>query len=461
MAQRRGAKNKDGSSASQFVSIETERLLLGLLMERPINLQTCSLAERHFSTPTFRVLFRGLVSVAMESPERTIQPEVLYERVRTDTTYPLTLDDVLDCGQAAEGKVYTRALETLLIDLHGRRIIEGAIQQLKQQLTETETEPRELLALAFTHVEAELQSGDGQGLTELGAVVRELIPMVRDRAPGDHSGLRTGFDDIDHRLGGLPWGEVTVLGARPSAGKSSLAQQIEENVAWRGLRVLSVSPEMSRTQKGMRYLSRHSGVELMALRTGHMDVDQRSRVNEVQTPGGAIYVLDDGAITSSRMVAVAQRLASFGRLDLIVIDHLQFLAADDDVKGENRNTQIGYAMKNVKYIARKLDCPVLALSQLSRHSARSGGRPNLQDLRDSGDIEQDADTVVFLHRPSMFDDEEDPTLAEFIIGKARNGATGRPVRLNWTKETASFSTRTEEPPAKEAIVDESQGRLLA
>src|SRR5207237_2986871 len=249
-------------------------------------------------------------------------------------------------------------------------------------------------------------------------------------------GVPTGFPDLDRRVGGMPRGELTILASRPGMGKSALAHQVAARLGRRGLRVLLATPEMSAGQVAARVLAWSSDVALARLRFNTLHAAERDRLQAAAADlPTVVWLYDAGAQTTADIHAVARRTrAALGGLDLVIVDHLQYLA-DPTARNESRAIAVGRMTRSLKQLARASEAAVLVLSQLNREcESRDDKKPRLSDLKESGDIEQDADCVWLLFRPHYYDDGADPHAAELLVAKARNGQTGT-VALRWWGET--------------------------
>jgi replicative DNA helicase len=276
-----------------------------------------------------------------------------------------------------------------------------------------------------------------------------------DRLHTDGNGLRgiqTGFVDIDNRLSGLQKSDLIILAGRPSSGKTTFALDIARQAAVNhGAKVGIFSLEVSSQQLVDKMLAAQSNVNAWSLRTGKLsrqnDFDAiREGLDKLSK--APIHIDDQPGNTMLKMRSVARRLKSEKGLDLIVVDYLQLIVPAQS-KNDNlvqQTTEISHALKN---LARELDVPVLALSQLSRAVEARGGRPRLSDLRDSGSIEQDADVVMFIHRDDKYKEEAEKTnIAEILIEKHRNGETGR-VEIFFDDKKATFQSIDKQHSDKE------------
>jgi replicative DNA helicase len=261
---------------------------------------------------------------------------------------------------------------------------------------------------------------------------------------GELRGIPTGFPEIDHKLAGLQKADLIILAARPSMGKTSLALDIARQAAVNhNVPVGIFSLEMSAQQLVDRMLAAQSNVDAWKLRTGKLSREEdftslRQSLDVLsQAP---IYIDDQPGSSILKMRSVARRLKSEKGLGLIVVDYLQLIIPPQSKGSDNLVQQITEISRALKNLARELDVPVLALSQLSRAVEQRGGKPRLSDLRDSGSIEQDADVVMFIHREDKYKEESERTnIAEILIEKHRNGETGK-VELYFNDKKATFQS---------------------
>lgn len=261
---------------------------------------------------------------------------------------------------------------------------------------------------------------------------------------GELRGVQTGFTEIDNKLAGLQKADLIILAARPSMGKTSLALDIARQAAVNhNVPVGIFSLEMSSQQLVDRMLAAQANVDAWKLRTGKLsrEDDFASIRQSLDSLSKApIYIDDQPGNNILKMRSVARRLKSEKGLGLLVVDYLQLMVPTTSKSNDNIVQQVTEISRSLKNLARELDVPVLALSQLSREVEKRGGRPRLSDLRDSGSIEQDADVVMFIHREDKYKDESDKTnIAEILIEKHRNGETGK-VELYFNAQKATFQS---------------------
>lgn len=286
------------------------------------------------------------------------------------------------------------------------------------------------------------QDNQRGGLTSMETVMVDTFGVMQQRSEnkGGLTGLTTGFIDLDRKTSGMQKADLVLLAARPSMGKTALMVNIATNAALKANATVAMfSLEMSRNQLSQRILSSLSHVDLMKIISGDLATEEWTKVIETMTYLNemAIYIDDTAAITPLEVKAKCRRLKAEKGLDLVVIDYLQLMEVGG--RAESRQQEISAISRQLKGIAKELDVPVIALSQLSRApEMRADHRPILSDLRESGAIEQDADIVMFLYRDEYYNpDTEKQGLGELIIAKHRNGPTGT-VELLFKGEYTKF-----------------------
>ena len=285
-----------------------------------------------------------------------------------------------------------------------------------------------------------------QGFQAMETLVVQLLDRVQEMAdnPNDITGVPTGFIDLDRKTSGFQAGDLIVLAARPSMGKTALAINIAEHVALNeGLPVAVFSMEMGASQLAVRIVGSIGRIDQMRLRTGKLKDEEWPRLTETieRLRKISLHIDETAGLTTSELRANARRLArQCGKLGLIVVDYLQLMSGSGS-EGENRATELGEVSRGLKMLAKELQCPVLALSQLNRSvETRTDKRPLMSDLRESGAIEQDADVIMFIYRDDYYHkDSKEPGVAEVIIGKQRNGPTGM-LKLLFRREITRFES---------------------
>ena len=289
-----------------------------------------------------------------------------------------------------------------------------------------------------------MRRNEGSTLKHIADVLPDTYLRIEQLAQlkGSIDGVPMGFVDLDNLLTGLHGGELVIVGARPSMGKSAFGLNITGYAALHaGRSVAYFSLEMPNDQLAMRLLCSDARVDMQAVRHGSLRDEDWVSLASTLGPLAAsnIYMDDTSGITPSQLRSRCRRLKMERGLDMVVVDYLQLMNADGRV--ENRQNEVSEISRNLKSIAKELNVPVVALAQLSRAGAqRSDKRPILSDLRDSGAIEQDADVIMFLHREEYYDpNTEDKNIAEVIVAKQRNGPLGT-VKLAWLGQYTRFAS---------------------
>jgi replicative DNA helicase len=323
-----------------------------------------------------------------------------------------------------------------------RSLIEAADYVSELAFEEGDDHMDDILDLAEKKIFSVVSSPKGQKFVNL----KDELPEAWDRLEKLHEhkdalrGLPTGFKDLDNILSGLQKSDLIILAARPSIGKTTLALDIARMSATTHNKSVGIfSLEMSSQQLVDRLLSAESRVNAWSLRTGRLTADKefsQLRDSLDKLSKAKIYIDDTPGNSIVRMKAVSRRLKAEKGLDLIIVDYLQLMTTSKNY--DSMVNQVTEISRSLKSLAKELDVPVLALSQLSRAVESRGGKPRLSDLRDSGSIEQDADVVMFIHREDKGKDESEKTnIAEIMIEKHRNGPTGK-IELYFDEKTTTF-----------------------
>ena len=308
-----------------------------------------------------------------------------------------------------------------------------------------ENEPLEvILDRAEKGVFELVEHGNMQEYTPIKQVVLNALDVIEkaSKTKGTVTGIPTGFIDLDYKLSGLQRSDLILIAARPSMGKSAFVLNIAQHAAFRqNLAVAIFSLEMSKEQLVNRLFSLEAHVDAQVLRTGNLkDTDWEKLIEGAGVIGKSRMIIDDtSGISISEMRSKCRKYKLELGLDLIIIDYLQLMTGSGGRSNESRQQEISEISRSLKGLARELNVPVIALSQLSRAvEQRPNKRPMLSDLRESGAIEQDADVCMFIYREDYYvPDTEDKNIAEIIIAKQRNGPIGT-VRLAWMPQYTRF-----------------------
>jgi replicative DNA helicase len=340
---------------------------------------------------------------------------------------------------AAHAEAYAELVATAAV----RRRLIKASAEISEMGFDEDTSTQELLEKA----EAELFSVSDQSLKQdlvsLESILTESFDRLEElhRNKGAIRGVRTGYRDLDNMTAGLQRSDLIILAARPAMGKTTLVTNLAYNVATIAKQpVLFFSLEMSKEQLVDRMLADASGVDSWNIRTGNLSDDDFSKLSEAmgEMAEAPIYIDDTPGLSVLEMRTKARRQAHEAPLGLIIVDYLQLMQASGRSDG-NRVQEVSEISRGLKLIARELNVPVIALSQLSRSvESRSPQIPQLADLRESGSIEQDADIVMFIYREAYYNPEtERENITDLIIAKHRNGPTGK-VELYFHPERLRF-----------------------
>lgn len=443
-------------------NLEAEQALLGALMFDAVSFERLpeGLVAEHFAEPFHQRLFAAIAELVQGG--RISDPSIVSDRVKQDPAYVEFggLGYLLTLVENAPASAMVRDYGRSIMDLALRRDLIriggeiatvapdpslpasdhlGAAEALLFALAETGSKERPV---------ATFDDALGEALEQAQAA------FARD---GRLTGVTTGLIDLDQKLGGLHPSDLLILAGRPSMGKTALALNIAINAARAGARVFFPSLEMSKAQLALRALADFAEVSGDRLRKGMVRRDELARVEDARHEFRSlpIHIDDTGGIHIAKLCARARRQHRKTGLDLIVVDYLQLVTTDSG-KGGNRVQEVSQITGALKALAKELNVPVLALSQLSRQvEAREDKRPMLSDLRESGSIEQDADVVMFVYRDEYYVGRTEPPegsvkhqdwqdamsrvqgRAEVIVGKQRHGPIGT-VHLAFDSDLTRF-----------------------
>lgn len=330
---------------------------------------------------------------------------------------------------------YAREVEQLAVR---RRLAAAAERAAKEAYTDGEIEERLSAAeLAIFNVR---QGRSAAGIKSAHDAALFTVARVEERRaqPGNTTGVPSGFTDLDKRLGGFIAPFPYILAARPGMGKSALVGNIAAHAAKQGKRVLFFAVEMTAEQVITRMIAGETGIGVVNIRDGNLNDAQMSRVKETarRTGDWRLFIDDTPGITPGQIRAKAMRQYAEHGVDLVIVDHLHEMAAD--TPRNQRHLELADMMRSLKETAKLVQAPMLIVAQLSRAvEGRSDKRPQLADLRESGALEEIAYAALFLYRPSVYDETENPHIAELSIAKNRDGDAGI-VTLYWDSKTTKF-----------------------
>ena len=322
-----------------------------------------------------------------------------------------------------------------------RKLIDASSEIVEKGYREND-DVQKIIELAESRIFAISQNRSINSFAEIKEVLMTVFNQLEERAKsgGGITGLTTGYIDLDRMTSGLQRSDLILLAARPSMGKTALALNIAMNTVKTGASVALFSLEMSKEQYVQRIISMESMVDSTKLRTGNLEDEDWTRLINTMSliSNYNIYIDDTPSVSLFEMMYKCRRLKIEKGLDLIVVDYLQLMS--DGGRTDNRQQEISNISRGLKAMARELNCPVMALSQLSRApELRNDHRPIMSDLRESGAIEQDADVVMMLYRDEYYHKEESERkgITDVIITKQRNGPVGT-VELAWIGQYTKF-----------------------
>lgn len=336
---------------------------------------------------------------------------------------------------------------------HLRKLIETA-QQIAEDGFDTGNELDDVMDQAERSILNVTRSRKATEFKSSKEIVNTVIQeLIRLRSTSDHvTGVKTGYYDLDRMTNGFQRGDMIILAARPSMGKTAFALNLALNAAQYNKGAIAIfSLEMPAEALMKRIMSAKSHVESNKLRSGILSDDEFNKLNESanELSGSKIYIDDSSNVKIAEIYSKCRKLKSEHGLDLVVIDYLQLISGSGRGNGDNRQQEIAEISRSLKGLAREMDCPVIALSQLSRAvESRPDKHPMLSDLRESGSIEQDADIVMFLYRDEYYNKDKTqdngnlPERTDVDIAKHRNGATGR-IELAFSRHISAFFNYTE------------------
>ena len=436
-------------------SLEAERALLGcLIIDVKIQLEVASgINENDFYQLSHQIIFRNMIELINQNKAVDIVTlsDVLEKNGELEAVGGIEyITDLTDATPSSAG--YKRYLDIVLRDSMLRKLIRGATDIIEESQKSTDRK------MSLSYAEKTIFDISGTADTSEMVKIDEVIPDVMnvfDEVSKDKSslkGMSTGYKYLDKLLNGLHKSDLIVLAARPGVGKTSFAMNMVENVALTGKSCAVFSLEMSKQQLVQRMMCAVAGVSMEHATKGQMTKMEWLKIAKAKEllSSTKIFIDDSAMITPQEILSKCRRLKRKNGLDLVMIDYIQLMTPDKRKNIENRQQEITEITRTLKLLAKEIDVPVLALSQLSRSVESRKGRPVLSDLRESGAIEQDADIVIFIHRPDKNANEKDvaegkveQNVAEIIVEKHRNGPQGV-VKLYFKGECTKFINYDEE-----------------
>ena len=427
-------------------NVEAERAVIGAMMLNADAIMVCSelLTSDEFYQQQYGIIFDALVEMYKDGVGAdlvTLQNKLREKEVTPELYSVEYLGELLaSVPTSANVKFYAEIV-------HEKAVLRRLIR-VSEQVTKDcymDSQPLEdILEDTEKSVFDVIQQRGGSEFEPIRDVVLRTLDSIEKAAKqkGNITGLETGFRDLDAKTAGLQKSDLILIAARPAMGKTAFVLNIAEYVALHSNSTIALfSLEMSKEQLVKRMLAMNSMVDSQKIRTGDLEDDDWDKlVGSVRKIGNSNLVIDDtSGITASELRSKCRKLKIEQGLDLVIIDYLQLMTGAGKRKSDSRQQEISDISRSLKVMARELNAPVIALSQLSRAvESRPDKRPMLSDLRESGAIEQDADIVMFIYRDEYYNpDSEKKGVAEVIVAKQRSGPTG-PVELAWLSQYTKF-----------------------
>ncbi len=426
-------------------SPEAEQSVIGSMMIDSEAITTVSelLVSEDFYNPQYRALFECMVELyeaGRPTDLVTLQDKLREKDVPAEFSSVDFISNIIaSVPTSANAKYYAEIVKNKAILRKLIRTTEGITEECYSEKEEVET----ILEATEKEIFDVVQNRSTSDFTPIKEIAITSFNSIRAAAlnKGSVTGLSTGFTELDYRTAGFQPSDLILIAARPSMGKTAFVLNIAEYMALHsGVTTAVFSLEMSKDQLVKRLIAMNSKVDSQHIRTGELEADEWFKVTEsVKLIGESNLVIDDTpGISIGQLRSKCRKLKMEKDLGIIIIDYLQLMTAGKRV--ESRQQEISEISRSLKALARELDCPVVALSQLSRSvESRDNKRPMLSDLRESGAIEQDADVVMFIYRDDYYNKEsERKGVSEIIIGKQRNGPTCT-IELAWLAQYTKFA----------------------
>ncbi len=427
-------------------SVEAEQSVIGsMLMDQDAIIAASEIVTAEdFYQHQYGMMFESMVELFNEG--KPVDLITLQNRLKEKDVPPevSSLDFVRDIITTVPTSANVRSYANIV---HEKAMLRRLIK-VNEEIANTCYAGKESLDQIFADTEASIfnllqnkNSGEFVPIRQVALNVLEKIE-VASRSQGTVTGIPTGFIDLDYKTSGLQPSDLVLVAARPSMGKTAFVLNLVDHVAVRkGMPCMIFSLEMSKEQLVNRMLAMESNVDSQKLRTGNLsDTDWDAIVEGIGVIGNSNLIIDDTpGISVTELRSKCRKMKLEYGLSLIVIDYIQLMSGSGKRSSESRQQEISEISRSLKALAREMNAPVVALSQLSRAcETRLEHRPMLSDLRESGAIEQDADVVMFLYRDDYYNKDTDtPNIAEVIIAKQRNGPIGT-INLLWQPEFTKF-----------------------
>lgn len=428
-------------------SPEAERSVIGAMMLDQDAIITTSelLLPEDFYNPQFKILFSAMVSLYQENKPTdviTLQNKLKELEASPELCSVEFISGIISSvPTSANVKYYAEIVKEKAVL---RRLIRVA-DTISTTCYQSNDTLENILDTTEKQVFDVVQNRSTSDFVPIKHIALETLESIKSaaRTVGSVTGISTGFYDLDARTAGLQKSDLILIAARPAMGKTAFVLNIAENVAMKNkIPTVIFSLEMSSVQLAKRLVSMNSKVDSQHMRVGNLSDEEWVKLTESSITLGesSLFIDDTGSISIAQLRSNCRKLKLEHNLGLVIIDYLQLMSGSGGRKNESRQQEISEISRSLKSLAREIDCPIIALSQLSRAvESREDKRPMLSDLRESGAIEQDADVVMFIYRDDYYnEDSEEKGVSEIIIGKQRNGPTCT-VKLKWLAEFTKFA----------------------
>ena len=461
-------KNKINGLGDMPHNLEAEQALLGcLLLDTKIQVEVSAYIKKEdFFAESHKYIFSAMEQIIAENKpvDLVTLVDVLEKQGELEQVggveYITELTNVMPSSAN-----YQRYLDIVKRDGMLRKLIMGSAEIIETSRSSLDSESA--LAYAEKKIFDISTEADTSEVSKISAVIPSVMTKLDElsKDKSSYHGIKTKFRGIDAILKGLHGSDLIILAARPAVGKTSFAMNIVENLALQGYSCAVFSLEMSKEQLAQRMIFSVAGVSMENALSGKMNKTEWMKVTRAKEllSTAKIFIDDSAMITPQEVLSKCRRIKKKDGLDFVMIDYIQLMNTVSKRRDDNRQQEISDISRNLKILAKELNVPVLALSQLSRAVETRKGRPQLSDLRESGAIEQDADIVMFIHRPDKSATEKEiaenkvqQNVAEILIEKHRSGSTGM-VKLYFKGECTKFLNLSEtgdpeDPETKEKPV---------
>lgn len=409
-----------------------------------------------FYTQAHSIAFAEMIE--LHNMNRRVDGTLLLDRIRKTVKDEETISEVKvavyeavhEVPTAANAKFYAEIVKEKAIR---RSLLHNAIELMRQALFETEETAEKLINNAETAVAEIAEQRESKTASSMNDTMIDVLAALDARMSGesDERIVSTGFDELDHIMaGGLRSGEFIVLAARPTMGKTALSLNIASSVASAqdSGSVLFISLETTRIELAERIVSARAEVSLRNIRNGLLSQDERLRITEASGEIASLPItIDDNYDTRiTNIGALGRKLKRQNGLSLIVVDYLQLIEPENPK--DPRHEQVGKISRRLKKLAKELSVPILCLAQLKREAETDTGKPRLRHLRESGSIEQDADAVLFIHRPGVYSETKDASETTIYVAKQRNGPAAS-CKLHFDSGIVLFKSSEQHPSERQ------------